>query len=132
MLKFTNQVDTFIGFFDLKACQAFSLDETYFIEIVRAEVVGNMIHLLIEVSAESGSQGLICEAYEMTSQEFQKLVAIFFEAETEHVVAVSTVALTCVNGSAKLTKRDDHIVVDWSSFDAEELPCGELFDYYDQ
>lgn len=132
MFKFKPVKDTFVGFFDLKSCSTLSLELTYGIEIVQAELVGNIVYLLVEVWLENEKQGLITEAYDVTSEEFYALVKNFFASEWDHVVSVSTASLTYVSGYAKLMKRNGHVVVDWNSLEPEELPCSDLCDYYEQ
>ena len=132
MFVFDNHEDTFIGFFDLKSCDSLSFEPTYYVEIVKAELVGKTVHLLTEVWCDEQKQGLLCESYDVTSKEFYELVKNFFASEWGHVVSVTTECLTSVSGYAKLMKRNGHLVVDWSILDPEELPCGALCEYYEQ
>ena len=132
MFKFNPyQDETFIGFFDLKACNTLSLEPTYEVEIVQAELVGNIVHLLIEVWLKDEKQGLITEAYDVTGKEFYELVKNFFASEWGRVVSVTTECLTCVSGYAKLTKRNGQVAVDWNTLRDGSLSCGELIGYYE-
>lgn len=130
MLHIIHPEDTLVGFFDYKACSTLSLEPTYFIEIIHAELVGSTVYLVIELWLDDEKQGLICEAYDTASAEFEELIKILFESESGRVFSVTTGDLECVNGFAKLKKCGERIVVDWASFDAEQLPCGDLAHYY--
>ncbi len=130
MLHIIHPEDTLVGFFDYKACNTLPLEQNYFVEIVHAEMVGQTVYLLVELWLDEEKQGLICESYDTTGTDFEKLVKIFFESEQGKVFSVTTSDLECVKGVAKLKRCSERTVIDWASFDAEQLPCGDLANYY--
>ena len=131
MFVFDNHEDTFIGFFDLKSCDSLSFEPTYYVEIVKAELVGKTVHLLTEVWRDEQKQGLLCESYDVSSEEFYELVKNFFASEWGRVVSVTTECLTSVSGYAKLMKRNGQVAVDWTTLCDGSLPCGGLIGYYE-
>ena len=130
MLPIFHPEDSLVGFFDYNACNTLSLEPDYFIEIIHAELVGSTVYLVIELWLDNKKQGLLCEAYDTTGAEFERLVKIFFESEAGRVFSVTTGDLECVNGTAKLKKCGERIAIDWATFDAEQLSCGDLSSYY--
>lgn len=130
MKRFSDRQNGFIGFYDLAACKDLDLAETYDVEIVRAELVGSKIHLLLSVWFDDDDNGLLCEDYDVKEPAFMKLVSMLFQSEHGRIASVTTADLICVNGTAKLMKRNGRVCVDWTTFDAEQLPCGDLTEWY--
>ena len=126
----SSKKNVFLGYFNIGPSESLNLGEVYFIEIASAKLIGKNVHLLVEVLTNDDSKCLLGEVHDVTSAEFHELVAAIYEAETGNVVSVSTDALECVSGLAKLTMRDEYVVVDWSTFDAESLPVNELANIY--
>ena len=122
--------NVFLGYFNIGPSESLNLGEIYFVEIASAKLVGKNVHLLVKVLTNDNSKFSIGEVYDANGNEFHELVAGIYEAETGNVVSVSTDALECVSGFAKLTIRDEYVVVDWSTFDAESLPVNELANIY--
>ena len=126
----SSKKNVFLGYFNIGPSESLNLGEIYFVAIASAKLIGKNVHLLVEVLTNDDSKCLLGEVYDVTSDEFHELVAAIYEAETGNVVSVSTDALECVSGLAKLTMRDEYVVVDWSTFDAESLPVNELANIY--
>lgn len=122
--------DTFVAFIDLTSENKFQLQREYDVEIVRAEVVGQWIHLLVKVSDNQQFVGFVCEKYDFVTEEFKRFVFNTHLMGCGFVVAVSTLQIEDIAGQAQLQEVDGHVVVDWSTFIPEVTPYNELDKFY--
>lgn len=130
MFAFENRKEEFLGFFDMQVDADLEFEVLYDFEVVRTELVGSEVHLLVQVFVDDQKKVLLCEHYDVNGTEFKEVIHIIFQASCGRVIEVSTEDITSVAGKAKLARRDDRFVIDWRSFVPEVTPCGGLIDYY--
>ena len=132
-----NGKKNYLGFVDYYMPNRFAVDKDYKIEISTVTVVGETVQLMVmlfdipedEKDVYSRPAGLLIENYRFGSSEFKKMVKSVFAQVPEGVIAVDLDRICEAVGTISLKMVDDKVALDWESFDPEQTPISDAFDF---
>ena len=129
---FTDAKDNFVSFCDLTDGQDFLPDHTYGIQVLRGEVRGENLFLLVKLFEGDSYAGLLCQEMAIRSDEFKRFVRATYSMVCGCIVYVTTGSMVDIAGEARLKMQDGKFCVDWTTYEAEVSPIDELHKLYVQ
>ena len=127
---FTDAKDDFVAFCDLTDGQNFLLDHMYDVQVLRGEVRGDSLHLLVKLFEGDSYAGLLCQEIDIRSDEFKGFIRATYSLVCGCIVYVTTGSMVDIAGEARLKMQDGKFSVDWATFDAETSPIDDLHELY--